>query len=56
MAEEKQGGILHRHGHKLTLGGEALALLSLLFLAPLLRRRHEHRNQRRHRRLAIHWH
>jgi hypothetical protein len=52
MAEEKRRGILARHGHKLALGGEALMVLSILFLAPFLRRRHEHRHNRRHGRFV----
>ncbi len=55
MDEEKPKGALERHGHKLALGGEAVAVLSILLLVPFLRRRHEHRHRRRGR-LAILWH
>jgi hypothetical protein len=48
MAEEKRRGFLARHGHKLALGAEALTVLSIVFLVPFLRRRHEHRHHRRH--------
>lgn len=39
--------------HKLTVGGKALTVLSILFLVPFLRRRREQRKVRRHGRFAI---
>jgi hypothetical protein len=53
MGDEKPKSVLERHGHKLALGGEAFAVLSIFLLVPFLRRRHEHRQNRRHGRLAI---
>ena len=53
MGESKPAGMLERHAHKFALGGEAVAVLSILLLVPFLRRRHEQRRHRRHGRLAI---
>lgn len=53
MSDEKSEGVLERNVHKFALGGRAVAVLSLLFLVPVLRRRREQHHGRRHGRFAI---
>ena len=53
MTKEKPNRFLERNAHKFTIGGQALTLLSILFLVPFLRRRHEQRKVRGHSRFAI---
>ena len=56
MSEKKRKGMLGRHAHKFALTGEALAALSILFLAPFVHRRREQRKARCHGRFAIRGH
>jgi hypothetical protein len=56
MREEKPEGVLEGNAHRFALGGRAIAVLSLLFLVPFLRRRREEPKGRRHGRLAIFGH
>jgi hypothetical protein len=56
MTEEKHKGVLGRNAHTCAVCGQVLAVLSILFFVPFLRRRHEHRKARRHGRFAIVWH
>ena len=50
MGEEKQEGVLEHNAHKFALGGQAVALGSLLFLVPVFRklRAQRHEKPRRH--------
>lgn len=53
MGEEKAEGVFERNRHRFALGGQAAALLSVLFLVPAIRKlrtqpRHLHRAHRRH--------
>jgi hypothetical protein len=41
------------NAHKCAVCGRVAAVLSILFLVPFLRRRHEHKKTRRHGRFAI---
>ena len=56
MGEEKQDGVLEQNAHKVALGGQLVAILSLLALVPVLRRLREKRNekqQKHHRRFLL---
>jgi hypothetical protein len=55
MTEEKpeSNGVLKRNAHRCALCGQAVAVLSILFLVPFLRRRREQRKARCHGRFAI---
>jgi len=53
MGEEKRADLLRRNTHKFALGGEAIAVLSIAFLVPFMRRRRELRHARCHGRFAI---
>jgi hypothetical protein len=49
MGEEKTEGILESKTHKFALGGRVVALASLLFLVPMIRKyRVQHQKSRRH--------
>lgn len=48
MTEEKPKGVFARNAHRCAVCGQAVAVLSILFLVPYLRRRHEHSKERRH--------
>lgn len=55
MTEEKpkSNGVLARNAHRCAVCGQAVAVLSILFLVPFLRRRREQVKARRHSRFAI---
>lgn len=52
MDEEKREDLLKRNAHKLALGGQAIAVLLIVFM-PFMRRRREQRHARPHGRFAI---
>ena len=56
MTEEKSQGFIARNAHRCAVCGQAVAVLSILFLVPYLRRRHEQDKERRHARFAIFGH
>ncbi len=56
MTDEKPKGFLTRNAHRCAVCGQVLAALSILFLVPFLRRRHEHGKAQRHGRFAIFGH
>ncbi len=55
MGEEKTEGVLEKNAHKFALGGQAVAVLSILFLVPVVRRLREqqHKRQKHHRHFPI---
>jgi|GEM_PF-4169675 hypothetical protein len=50
MGEDKTDGMLEKNAHKVALGGQALAVLGILFLVPVIRKLREERRpaHRRH--------
>ena len=56
MGDDKAESVLKRKAHRFALGGQAVAVLSVLFLVPFLRRRREQRHGRWHGRFAMHGH
>lgn len=55
-AKPKSNGVLARNAHRCAVCGQVVAVLSILFLVPFLRRRRERAKARRHSRFAIVWH
>ena len=56
MTEEKPKGVLARNAHRCAVCGQAVAVLSILFLVPFLRHRRERAKERRHGRFPIFGH
>ncbi|HZD86859.1 MAG TPA: hypothetical protein VE088_02510 [Gaiellaceae bacterium] len=50
MGEDKPEGVFERNRHKFALGGQAVAVGSLLLLVPVVRRLREQRQARHHHR------
>ena len=53
MGEEKTEGVLEKNAHKVALGGQIVAVLSILFLVPVIRRLREQRAQKQNHRFHI---
>jgi hypothetical protein len=55
MRDEKTDGVLEHNAHKAALGGQLVAILSLLALVPVLRRLREKRveKQKHHRHFPL---
>ncbi len=51
MGEEKKEGVLEKNAHKFALGGQLVAVLSILFLVPVVRKL---RGQQEHKRDKLH--
>ena len=49
MGEEKTEGVLEGNAHKFALGGQLVAVLSILFLVPVVRKLREQQQHRRHK-------
>lgn len=56
MSEEKPTGFFERNAHTCAVCGRVVAVLSILFLVPFLRRRREHRKERHGGRFPIFGH
>jgi hypothetical protein len=48
MTDEKREGILERNAHRVALGGQVAAVLSIIFLVPVIRRLRGQRRRRLH--------
>ncbi|HET7568144.1 MAG TPA: hypothetical protein VFJ91_09155 [Gaiellaceae bacterium] len=53
MREEKPEGALEKNAHRFALGGQLVAVLSILFLVPVIRRLREQRRPKHRRHFPI---